>query len=114
MPPKKKLADILRAVDPNLNIIEGGTRFHRTEPKPATVYTVPPPQMPEDRWDRAAGVICKQCGREVYQSRDGLCMRCWEKANEFEIRDTCGICEIMPLSTIMAIVHPAKREETSD
>ena len=61
-------------------------------------------------WEKAAGVICLNCKQEVFRSRDGLCMDCWEKANEFEIRDKAGVLQFVPVSVIMAIAHPAKKE----
>jgi len=61
-------------------------------------------------WDRAAGVICRSCSREVFRNRDGLCMDCWEKANEFEIRDKAGVLHFVPANVIMAIARPAKKE----
>ena len=61
-------------------------------------------------WEKAAGVICSNCKQEAFRSRDGLCMGCSEKANEFEIRDKAGVLQFVPVSVIMAIVHSAKKE----
>ncbi len=61
-------------------------------------------------WEKAAGVICSNCKQEVFRSRDGLCVDCWGKANEFEIRDKAGVLQFVPVSVIMAIAHPAKKE----
>jgi len=92
----KELRRRLKAVDPNLTIIPGGARRHAR-------------RTTEADWGKAAGVICR-CGREVFRSRDGLCMDCWEKENEFEIRDKSGILNLLPESVIMDIVHLAKKE----
>ncbi|MBA7699622.1 hypothetical protein ES703_108321 [subsurface metagenome] len=88
----------LKAVDPNLTIIPGGVRRHAR-------------RTTEAEWEKAAGVICKSCGREVFRSRDGLCMSCWEKENEFEIRDKSGILNLLPKSVILDIVHPSRKEK---
>jgi len=88
----------LKAVDPNLTIIPGGVRRHACRAKEAD-------------WVNAAGVICRSCKREVFRSRDGLCMSCWENENEFEIRDKTGILSLLPKSVIMDIVHLSRREE---
>ncbi len=87
----------LRAVDPKLNIISGG--YHRQS------------GHGDDNWERAAGVTCTQCGREVFRSRGGLCMPCWEQANEIEIRDGTGITNWLPMNIIEQITHPARKEQ---
>ncbi len=61
-------------------------------------------------WEKAAGVICGNCKSEVFRTRDGLCIECWEKANEFEIRDKAGALNMLPVSVILEIVHPIKKE----
>ena len=94
----KELRRRLHAVDPNLTIIPGGVRRRAR-------------RAAEADWGKAAGVICKKCGREVFRSRDGLCFSCWEKEHEFEIRDKAGILNLLPESVIMDIVHLARREE---
>ena len=88
----------LKAVDPDLKIIPGGVRRHSHG---AT----------KEDWEKASGVICRDCNREVFRSRDGLCMSCWEKENEFEIRDKTGVLSLLPKSVIMEIVHPSRKEE---
>jgi len=88
----------LKVVDPDLKVVPGGVRRHIHK---ATKV----------EWENCAGVVCKNCGREVFRSRDGLCMSCWEKANEFEIRDKTGVLSLLPKSVIMDIVHPSRREE---
>ena len=90
----------LKAVDPNLNIIPGGTRRHSRK-------------VSDPDWDKAAGVVCSQCHTEVFRIRDGLCMACWEKENEFEIRDPEGVFSLLPKSVIMSIVHPSRKEKSS-
>jgi len=93
-----ELSRRLKAVDPDLKVVPGGTRRHTHK---ATKV----------EWENCAGVVCRVCGREVFRSRDGLCMSCWEKENEFEIRDKAGILSLLPKSVIMEIVHPSRREE---
>jgi len=88
----------LKTVDPDLKIVPGGVRRHTHK---ATKL----------EWENCAGIVCKDCGREVFRSRDGLCMSCWEKENEFEIRDKTGVLSLLPKSVIMDIVHLSKREE---
>ena len=108
--PRKRLSEILHQVDPNLTIIEAGRRFKPTRGKTEEVYTVAPFPMTDRDWETAAGVVCSNCGREVFRSRDGLCMECWEKANEFEIRDRAGVLSFLPASVFMAIARPARKE----
>ena len=36
-------------------------------------------------WD-ILGVFCRSCQREVWRARDGLCLPCWERENEIEVR----------------------------
>ena len=88
----KTLRGVLHQVDPNLNIIPGGVFHHERR------------GLSQQDWDKAAGVICKTCGREVFRSRNGLCLQCWEEENEFEIRDKTGVTEFLPRSVIMEIV----------
>lgn len=92
-----ELSRRLKAVDPDLKIIPGGTRGHTHK---ATKV----------EWENCTGVVCRVCGREVFRSRDGLCMSCWEKENEFEIRDKTGVLSLLPKSVIMDIVHLSRRE----
>jgi len=87
----------LHAVDPDLSIVPSG--YHRK------------PSQGEDNWSRANGVICSNCGREVFRSRNGLCMPCWEQANEIEVRDGTGITNWLPMDIIKQITHPARKEQ---
>ena len=87
----------LKAIDPNLNVVPGG--FRRRSGRA------------NDNWERAAGVICSSCGQEAQRSRDGLCMRCWEQANEIEVRDSTGITNWLPMDIIKQITHPARKEQ---
>lgn len=98
--PGERLADVLHRVDPNLHIVEA-------RPWPGKKRT----KMRQADWDKAAGINCSNCGCECWRSRDGLCMNCWEKANEIEIRDKTGILSVFPEEIIMSIVRPAKKEE---
>ena len=93
-----ELSRRLKAVDPDLKIVPGGRRRHTHK---ATKV----------EWENCAGVVCRVCGREVFRSRDRLCMSCWENENEFEIRDKTGILSLLPKSVIMDIVHLSRREE---
>ena len=97
--PGERLAEVLHRVDPNLRIVEA-------RPWPGKKRT----KMRKDDWEKAAGVKCNNCGGEVFRIRDGLCIECWEKANEFEIRDKTGILAVFPEDVIMAIVRPAGKE----
>lgn len=90
----------LHEADPNLNIISGGHRH--------------PGSKDESNWDKAAGVICSSCGREVFRARDGLCMPCWEKEHEIEVRDQTGISNWLPMNIIHQITHPARKEEAQE
>jgi len=91
----KRLYEALKKADPSLRIIQGGVRRRSLSPRD---------------WERAAGEICSQCGREYFRGHDGLCYDCWEKKNEFEIRDKAGALAFLPESVIFDIVHPAKKE----
>lgn len=97
--PRESLRQVLKKVDPDLKVIPGGTRRHRY------------PQNSQENWVKAIGVFCSNCGHEVFQSRDGLCMNCWEKANEYEVRDKVGAVNFLPMSVIMEIARPARKEE---
>jgi len=93
----QELKNRLHAVDPNLNFGPGG---HRRKSRHA-----------EANWEKAAGIICSNCGREVFRSRNGLCMPCWEQANEIEVRDGTGITNWLPMDIIKQITHPARKEQ---
>jgi|GEM_PF-5283968 hypothetical protein len=69
--------------------------------------------MTESDWDKARGVTCKDCGREVFRIPDGLCLECWEKAHEFEVRDKAGALSLLPMDVIKQIVHPTKKDKSS-
>ena len=93
-----ELARRLKAVDPDLKIIPGGGGRRNHTPSS------------NSEWDKAAGVICRDCGREVFRSRDGLCMACWEQVHEIEIRDRTGITNWLPMTIIEQITHSARKE----
>lgn len=97
--PRERLAEVLHRVDPDLRIVEA-------RPWPGKRRT----GINRADWDKAASVRCRNCGREVFRIRDGLCIGCWEKANEFEIRDKAGALQFLPEDVIMAIVRPARKE----
>lgn len=107
--PRKSISEVLHAVDPNLTVVEGGRRHRPKNPEAGEKYYFRPPTMSGEEWDLAAGVVCGDCGVEVYRSRDGLCMRCWEKANEYEVRDRAGALNLLPASVIMEIARPSRK-----
>lgn len=89
----------LKVVDPNLNIIPGGTHKHS--------------RKANDNWEKAAGAICSNCSREYHRGREGLCYSCWEQAkdNEIEVRDTTGITNFLPMDIIKQITHQARKQQ---
>lgn len=91
----KELRKRLRAVDPDLKIVPSYARKGR---------------LTLDEWNKSAGVICSTCDKEVFRSRDGLCMSCWESAHEIEVRDNVGALNLLPESVIMSIVHKANNK----
>lgn len=93
----KELRRRLHAVDPHLTIVGGR---HRQGSR-----------QEEDNWSKAAGIICSNCGREVFRSRNGLCMSCWEQANEIELRDHTGITNWLGMDIINQITHLARKEQ---
>ena len=62
---KKTLGQVLRAVDPNLKIVPGGTRHG-------------------ENWSKSGGAICPGCGQEAVwlRPRDGLCRQCARALDE--------------------------------
>ena len=96
-------------MDPDLKVVEGGRRHHRKNPETGEKYYLRPSTMSETDWNQAADVVCSNCGQEVYRSRDGLCMPCWEKANEYEVRDRAGALNLLPAAVIMEIARPARK-----
>ncbi|MBU1067192.1 hypothetical protein KKE60_05365 [Patescibacteria group bacterium] len=88
----------LHAVDPDLNIVPGGLRHTG---KRAT----------QEEWAKATGIICSNCGREVFRSRDGLCMPCWENEHEIEIRDSRGVLNFFPKTILEQITHKARNTD---
>ena len=109
--PARKLSEVLHSVDPDLKVIEGGRRRHQPKSPKGETYYFRPSTMSEADWNLAAGIVCSNCGHEVFQSRDGLCMSCWEKANEYEVRDLSGALNLLPVSVIMEIARSARKEE---
>lgn len=87
----------LKAVDPNLTIVSGGRRKRSARGR--------------DDWELSRGVTCRDCGREVFRIRDGLCMSCWEKANEIEVRDTTGITNWLGEGILAQITHQARKNQ---
>jgi uncharacterized OB-fold protein len=99
---KKKLSEVLHAVDPDLRVVE------------ARPWAKNRRRASQADWIKADGVHCGNCGKEVFKSHDGLCMNCWNNENEFEIRDKAGVLNMLPKEVIMLIVRPARKEETED
>lgn len=60
---RKRASEIFGPVDPDLKVIDGGTRRRRKK-------------SPETEWEQAAGVICPECRRETLRLEDGLCPQC--------------------------------------
>lgn len=60
-----------------------------------------------EEWLKARGITCSVCGEEVYRGRDGMCLPCWRKAREFEVRDPQGLLEFLPQNIIQGITHPS-------
>ncbi len=94
----KSLREVLHKADPDLKIVSGGAHRgnHKTD---------------ESNFADCKGVICSSCGHEVFRSRDGLCMPCWEQSHEIELRDKTGITHWLPMSIIKQITHPARKEQ---
>ena len=109
--PRKRISEVLHSVDPHLTVVEGGRRHKQQETPAGEKYYYRPSAMSEADWNQAAGVTCSGCGQEVFKSRDGLCMQCWEKANEYEVRDRAGVLNLLPAAVIMDIARPARKGE---
>lgn len=92
---RQTLRQVLKQVDPDLKVAikSHGYRGHSSTD-----------------WKAAAGVICSQCGREVYRSRDGLCFPCWDQKHEIEVRDGTGILNWLPDTILQQITHQARKE----
>jgi predicted amidophosphoribosyltransferase len=94
---KRSLKQVLQEVDPNLTVISGHHRKGKS--------------VNEQDWLASTGVICKQCGREVQQSRDGLCLPCWEKQEEskVEVRDKTGALNFFGDNILAQITHQSRK-----
>jgi hypothetical protein len=94
---RKTLRQVLHDVDPGLNIVSGGTRRKR-------------PRVSDREWLASAGVICAICGKEAFQSREGLCMPCWEKREDGKVTiiDKTGLSEFIPLELLSSLAKKAK------
>ncbi|MDD4986057.1 MAG: hypothetical protein PHQ43_09750 [Dehalococcoidales bacterium] len=90
---------------------ELGKRLHKVDPDLKIVPARPGVRMKKQDWLASTGVVCKECGQEVFRSRDGLCLSCWEKRNEIEIRDPQGLLTLIPQSVIMSIVKKPRGEK---
>jgi len=95
---KRGAREALKAVSPGLEIVPGRVtrgRRHRT---------------PLEDWEKSQGAICRNCGRETFRIRDGLCYSCWEKENEFEYRGSPEALSFLPRDVIMEIARKPKGE----
>jgi hypothetical protein len=63
---KKRASQIFGEVDPKLKVVNGNVR--RNSPKS--------PVMTEGDWDKAGGMFCSQCKREVVRLINGVCPQC--------------------------------------
>lgn len=106
--PRKKLSQVLHEVDPSLKVVESGHHGRSDEKPQGEVYLLRDLQTTDKDWNNAAGVICSQCGTETFRCRDGLCMTCWEKKHEIEIRDRAGVLSFMPATVFTEIVRRPK------
>ena len=97
--PRDKLSQVLHDADPNLTIVPGHS-YHRRRSN-----------LTNHDWEKGKGIICRECRREVFRSRDGLCMNHWDKTNEIEIRDKAGALQMIPLTDIMDICKKPPGEE---
>lgn len=89
-----ELARRLHQVDPDLKVVSGAAHRHGATPQD---------------WLASTGIICSKCGREVFRALDGMCPACYEKTNEFEIRDTAGALKLLPQTVISRIVHKSRK-----
>lgn len=64
--------------------------------------------MDNAEWKKDGGPVCGNCRQEYFRGRDGLCYRCWEKENEFEIRDHVGLLSLVDRTVIMKIARKTK------
>lgn len=65
--------------------------------------------MGDSQWEKGRGEVCRNCGRRYFRGRDGLCYRCWEKENEFAIRDPGGLLSLVDESVIMKIAKKSRK-----
>ncbi len=97
---KRSLKQLFQEVDPDLKVIHGYHRKGRN--------------MNEQEWLAATGIRCSDCGREVFKSRDGLCLECWEKQEDskIEVRDKTGILNFLGDNSIIdQIVHKSRNNK---
>lgn len=71
---RKSLSQLFHEVDPGLTVIPGGSYHHSADKAVFSEYGLH--RMTDEDWDRAAGVECRHCHREVHQLVDGLCLPC--------------------------------------
>lgn len=71
---KMRASELFHQVDPNLRVIDGGTRQHKT---------------PLGNWEASGGAFCPKCHQEVVRFRpeDGLCRQCADELNEKHFND---------------------------
>jgi len=71
----KRASEIFGPVDPQLKVIDGGTRRHKKK------------ELSD--WEKLDGAKCPKCGKDAlrFRPQDGVCMVCAGEANEKELRD---------------------------
>jgi uncharacterized Zn finger protein (UPF0148 family) len=77
---RKRASEIFAAVDPNLKVIDGGSRRRRRRKLSA--------QSMLD-WQKLGGTKCPRCGQDAlrFRPQDGVCIVCAGQLNEKELRD---------------------------
>jgi len=69
----KKASEILRVVDPDLNLIDRGKRRRW--------------KVTGLDWARAGAAECPSCKKETLRFRDGVCIECTQQLDEKHDRD---------------------------
>ncbi len=63
----------------------------------------------EGYWEKARGVTCSRCKREVWRQRDGLCLPCWNEVNEIELGLLPGTFPDADVSILFEIARKRKK-----
>lgn len=77
---RKRASEIFGEVDPNLKVIDGGSRRRRAK-------RLSPEGQAE--WERLSGAKCPRCGQDalLFRPEDGVCIFCAQALNEKELQD---------------------------